>query len=89
MNASIRKAIETASHDELREMNREIIFALRGRRREEARKFHVGQKVWFNASRTGEKVKGTVERVNQTSVTVAVKGSMGWRVSPGMLKVGW
>jgi hypothetical protein len=89
MKASILKEIQNASHDELREMNRAIIFALRGRRREEAQKFRFGQKVHFFASRTGEKINGTVERVNQTSVSVAVAGGLGWRVAPGLLKLGW
>ena len=51
-------------------------------------KFHIGQDVYF-ATRAGRCIKGTVHGINRRTITIknCSDGSMGYRVSPNLVKI--
>lgn len=53
-------------------------------------KFYPGQAVWFNASRTGQRVEGNIVKINQKSISLDASDLqtgriVHWKVSPSVL----
>jgi len=49
----------------------------------EATRFKVGEKVWFRSR--GDKVLGTVDKINRGSVGVKTDFGANWRIAPSLL----
>ena len=52
----------------------------------EAQSFRVGQKVWFMSKRVGgNRVEGTVTKINKRSISVETSVMGKWNVAPSLL----
>lgn len=80
--------VSKLSDDELFALNQEILAVVKARHRLQHRRkllsFDVGDRVDFKAPEGGQRIRGTVVRVNQKSVTIATEGGI-WRVDPSFV----
>lgn len=77
--------LRSLSDDELLRLNQEIIAQLKVRQRlaerRELQAFDRGDNVVFDAPEGGRRLRGTIVRVNQKSLTIETEGGI-WRVAP-------
>jgi small-conductance mechanosensitive channel len=83
------KALEEMSIQELMELNTRvgdrIRYIIQMEAQEKMTRFYFGDVVIFEAT-DGRKIRGTVERFNQKSVSIKDESGHRWRVSPQLLK---
>lgn len=87
--ASARETIEKLGMDDLRYLNKLIVerinFLMHCKSKVKLMAYHPGNRVRFTSA-SGEEKKGTVIRVNQKTVSIAVDGEPGWwKVAPDFL----
>lgn len=78
--------LSSMTQQELLDLNREIIRALRNLDRKAADAFRVGDVVEWDSPRHGRRFVGTVEKINSKTVTVNVPNTSGFRVSGSLLR---
>lgn len=83
--AQLNALFSKMSHDDLED----VVSLFKAQRsilsRQEAASFYKGMKVTFQ-SKYGEKVVGTVQKVNRKTINVTSTDGMNWLVSPSLLK---
>tara|TARA_R110000824_G_scaffold44926_7_gene130354 strand:+ start:666 stop:944 length:279 start_codon:yes stop_codon:yes gene_type:complete len=78
--------IATADRQELRLIQDALKARWATLTKEEASAFTVGQRVFF-VSKRGERVEGTIEKINRKTIGVKVNDWTSYRVSPSFLEV--
>ena len=83
----INTLLNSATKDELHEINRMVIDRIRLEQARQTFTFHVGEDVWFYAR--GRIVQGRVTKINRTTIKV-LEPSMGmnWKCAPGLVNHG-
>ena len=83
----INTLLNSASKDELHEINRMVIDRIRLEQARQTFTFHVGEDVWFHAR--GRIVQGRVTKINRTTIKVFEPSiGMNWKCAPGLVNHG-
>ena len=76
----IIKELNTLSFKEIEELESEIKYFRN-------RCFKVGAKVSFVRNKTGKRIYGLIDRINQKSIGVTSEEDGGWKVSKSLLRL--
>ena len=83
----IKTGILGLSNSEIEEVINNIKFRRNEIGRQVKNQFKVGDKVWFNKSQDGQRVNGTVSKINRKNIQVREndRNWVVWNVSPNLL----
>lgn len=86
----LENEIESLSYDELHQLNRLIVDRIKILRASktclEMQQFNLGNKVEFFTDE-GERIAGTVAKLNKKTVGIVTDDGERWNVSPSLLKI--